>query len=185
MAGGSLLVYRPWFSGSGFSSPRAFGLAAVAAALTLDQAHKFWMLHVFDIGQRQPIRLTSFLDLVLSWNFGVSYSLLSSQTEATRALLVAFQLSIVGCLAYWLWRSPRRLTAAALGLVVGGALGNVADRLTRGAVADFFFFHTALPVGPLANYVFNVADTAIFLGVVLLLLESFRTGAARPTPAAG
>ncbi|MBG0809363.1 signal peptidase II [Methylosinus sp. H3A] len=180
MTGGSFLVYRPWFSG-----PRFFGLAAVVAALALDQAHKFWMLNVFDIGLRQPIRLTSFLDLVLSWNFGVSYSLLSSQTGATRALLVAFQLSIVGCLAYWLWRAPRRLTAAGLGLVVGGALGNVADRLTRGAVADFFFFHTALPVGPLANYVFNVADAAIFLGVLLLLLESFRAGAPRPTPAAG
>ena len=105
MAGGSLLVYRPSSSGRGSSSPRAFGLAAVVVALALDQAHKFWMLHVFDIGQRQPIRLTPFLDLVLSWNFGVSYSLLSSQTGATRALLVAFQLSIVGCLAYWLWRA--------------------------------------------------------------------------------
>ncbi|WP_244613260.1 signal peptidase II [Methylosinus sp. Ce-a6] len=167
------------------SGPRTFGLAAVGLALALDQAHKFWMLHVFDIGLRQPIHLTSFLDLVLSWNFGVSYSLLSSQSQPARALLVAFQLSIAGCLAYWLWRAPRRLTAAGLGLVVGGALGNVADRLTRGAVADFFFFHTALPVGPLANYVFNVADAAIFLGVVLLLLESFRANSPRPSPAAG
>ncbi|WP_207783251.1 signal peptidase II [Methylosinus sporium] len=174
------MIYRPWLS-----IPRACGLAAVVLALALDQAHKFWMLHVFDIGLRQPIHVTSFLDLVLSWNFGVSYSLLSSQTEPTRALLIAFQLSIVACLAYWLWRAPRRLTAAALGLVVGGALGNVADRLTRGAVADFFFFHTALPVGPLANYVFNVADAAIFIGVLLLLLESLRADAARPTPIAG
>lgn len=174
------MSYRALFAG-----PRIFGLAAVILALALDQAHKFWMLNVFDIGLRQPIRLTSFLDVVLSWNFGVSYSLLASQAEPARILLVLFQLSIVGCLVYWLWRAPRRLTAAALGLVVGGALGNVADRLTRGAVADFFFLHTTLPVGPLANYVFNVADAAIFLGVVLLLLESFRAGSTRPTPAAG
>jgi signal peptidase II len=57
--------------------------------------------------------------------------------------------------------------------VVGGALGNAIDRLLRGAVADFFYLHTTLPVGPLANYVFNVADVAITAGVALLLYESF------------
>jgi signal peptidase II len=83
-----------------------------------------------------------------------------------------------------MWRAPRRLTAAALGFVIGGALGNVADRLRHGAVADFFFFHTALPVGPLANYVFNVADAAIFVGVALLLLEGLTSGpTARPSAA--
>jgi signal peptidase II len=169
-----------------FTAPRALGLSAIVLALALDQGHKYWMLQVYDIGLRQPVRLTSFLDLVLSWNFGVSYSMLSSQTLLTRIALVAFQLSIVACLAYWIWRAPRRLTAMGLGLVVGGALGNVADRLLRGAVADFFFFHTALPVGPLANYVFNVADAAIFVGVVLLLAESFRGSSdAGRTPVAG
>jgi signal peptidase II len=165
-------------------SPRALGAVTALIALTLDQAHKFFMLNVFDIAQRQPVRLTSFLDVVLSWNKGVSYSLLASQTAGTRFLLILFQASVVGCLAFWLWRAPRRLTAAALGFVVGGALGNVADRLRFGAVADFFFFHTALPVGPLANYVFNVADAAIFLGVVLLLLEGLSAGpTARPSAA--
>jgi signal peptidase II len=169
-----------------FTAPRALGLTAVLLALALDQGHKYWMLQVYDIGLRQPVRLTPFLDLVLSWNFGVSYSMLSSQTMLTRIALVAFQLSIVACLAYWIWRAPRRLTAMGLGLVVGGALGNVADRLLHGAVADFFFFHTALPVGPLANYVFNVADAAIFVGVVLLLVESFRGSShAGRTPVAG
>ena len=58
------------------------------------------------------------------------------------------------------------------GLIIGGALGNVTDRWLRGAVADFFFLHTSLPVGPLANYVFNLADVAITIGVALLLLEN-------------
>lgn len=63
-----------------------------------------------------------------------------------------------------------------MGLIVGGALGNAADRLRYGAVADFFFFHTSLPVGPLANYVFNVADALITLGVALMLLDAARSG---------
>lgn len=144
------------------------------------------MLEIYDIAMRQPVRLTPFLDVVLSWNFGISYSLLAAQSETARNALLAFQSSIIVILLFWLWRAPRRLTAAALGLVVGGALGNVADRLLHGAVADFFFFHTALPVGPLANYVFNVADAAIFVGVALLLFESFRAGSSAPrTPAVG
>jgi signal peptidase II len=159
--------------------PRALGLAAIGLAFALDQGHKCFMLNVFDIARRQPVHVAPFLDIILSWNSGVSYSLLASQTASTRFLLLLFQASIVGCLSFWMWRAPRRLTAAALGLVIGGALGNVADRLRHGAVADFFFFHTALPVGPLANYVFNVADAAIFFGVVLLLLEGFVSG---PTP---
>lgn len=166
--------------------PRALGLGAVLLALALDQSHKFWMLEIYDIAMRQPVRLTPFLDVVLSWNFGISYSLLAAQSETARIALLAFQSSIIVILLFWLWRAPRRLTAAALGLVVGGALGNVADRLLHGAVADFFFFHTALPVGPLANYVFNVADAAIFVGVALLLFESFRAGSSAPrTPAVG
>lgn len=156
--------------------PRSVGLVALAIALALDQGHKFFMLKVFGIADRQPIHLAPFLDVVLSWNTGISYSMLASQTSWTRFLLLLFQASVIGCLSYWMWKAPRRLTAAALGFVIGGALGNVADRLRHGAVADFFFFHTALPVGPLANYVFNVADAAIFLGVVLLLLEGLVCG---------
>ncbi|PWB80437.1 MAG: signal peptidase II [Methylocystaceae bacterium] len=166
--------------------PRAIGLAAVVAALALDQGHKFWMLEIYDIALRQPIRLTPFLDVVLSWNLGISYSLFAAQSDVGRLAIVALQSSIVAFLLLWLWRTPRRPTAAALGLVVGGALGNVCDRLLHGAVADFFYFHTALPVGPLANYVFNLADAAIFVGVALLVLESFAAGSDAPrTPAAG
>jgi signal peptidase II len=165
------------FSSSG---ARRWGLAAAVAALALDQAHKYWMLEVFDIGLHQPIRVTPFLDLVLSWNFGISYSLFSAQNDVTRFALLAVQLSIIAALALWLWRAQRRLVGLAVGLIVGGALGNALDRLIHGAVADFFFLHTSLPVGPLANYVFNFADAAIFIGVALLFVESFTAG--RKTP---
>lgn len=154
------------------ASPRVLGLTAALAAAVLDQAHKFWMLNVFGIEARQPITLTPFLDIVLSWNYGVSYSLFPAHEGFARALLLAGQGVIVLGLLWWMWRVHSRLTAAALGLVVGGAIGNAADRVTRGAVADFFYLHTTLPVGPLANYVFNVADVAITAGVALLLYES-------------
>jgi len=130
------------------------------------------MLHLFGIEARQPITLAPFLDVVLSWNYGVSYSLFPAHEGAGRALLLAGQGVIVAGLFWWLWRAQSRLTALAIGLVIGGALGNAADRLVRGAVADFFYLHTGVPVGPLANYVFNVADVAITAGVAILLFES-------------
>jgi signal peptidase II len=158
-----------------FRAPRALGLAAAGFALALDQAHKYWMLHVFGMEQREPIRLAPFLDLTLSWNRGISYSLLAAHDDAARFALLAAQLAIVAGLGVWLWRAQKKWLALGLGLVIGGALGNAADRLLRGAVADFFYLHTSLPVGPLANYVFNVADAAITCGVALLLIESFWT----------
>lgn len=154
-------------------SPNALGAVAALAALMLDQAHKYWMLNVYDIGARQPVTLTPFLDLVLSWNYGVSYSLFSTHDGLARYAMLAVQVAIVVGLIIWLRRVTNHLGALALGLVIGGALGNMTDRLARGAVADFFHLHTTLPVGPLANYVFNVADVAITAGVALLLYESF------------
>jgi signal peptidase II len=159
---------------SSLRSPKILGLAAAATAVFLDQAHKFWMLDIFGVAGREPIRLAPFLDVMLSWNRGISYSLLSAQGDVARYGLLALQLAIVAGLCAWLWRTPRRVTALALGLIIGGAIGNATDRLRYGAVADFFFLHTSLPVGPLANYVFNVADALITLGVVLMLLDAAR-----------
>jgi signal peptidase II len=90
-----------------------------------------------------------------------------------RLALLIIQGAIVAGLAIWMVRTPSRATALALGLIIGGALGNAADRIARGAVADFFYLHTSLPVGPLANYVFNLADVFITLGVALLVFEGF------------
>jgi signal peptidase II len=153
-------------------SPRWIGFALAAGVFALDQIHKYWMLDVFDVGARAPIRLASFLDVTLSWNRGISYSLFTAHNDIARWGLLAVQLAITAGLCVWLWRAPRLLVATGLGLIIGGALGNVLDRLLRGAVADFFYLHTSLPVGPLANYVFNLADVAITLGVAVLIFES-------------
>ena len=148
------------------------GAVAAIAALTLDQGHKYWMLNIFGIAAHAPVTLAPFLDLVLSWNYGVSYSLFSTHEGWARYLMLAIQAVIVVGLTIWLRSATNRLSALGLGLVIGGALGNMTDRLARGAVADFFYLHTTFPVGPLANYVFNVADVAITAGVALLLYES-------------
>jgi signal peptidase II len=141
------------------------GLALAALVFGLDQAHKYWMLHVYHINEKVLVSLTPFLDLVLAWNQGVSYGLLKSNTQG---LLIGISVIISSVLWVWLCRSHRPLSAAALGLVIGGALGNALDRYLYGAVADFFHLHW----GNLSWYVFNVADIAIVAGVGLLLYES-------------
>ena len=150
-------------------SPRALGLLIAAVTLAVDQGHKIWMLDVFDIAARQPVALTPFLELVMAWNPGISYSLLSAETPEGRYALLALSLVATALLGVWLWRAPDRLTTVGLGLIVGGALGNAYDRFAYGAVADFFHFH----VGSFHWYIFNLADVAIVAGVGLLLYESF------------
>ena len=150
-------------------SPRVLGFLVAAITLVIDQGHKIWMLDVFDIRARQPVALTPFLDLVMAWNPGISYSLLSAETPEGRYALLALSLVATALLGLWLWRAPDRLTTVGLGLIVGGALGNAYDRFAYGAVADFFHFH----VGDFHWYIFNLADVAIVAGVGLLLYESF------------
>ena len=145
------------------------GLLIAAVTLAVDQGHKIWMLDVFDITARQPVALTPFLELVMAWNPGISYSLLSAETPEGRYALLALSLVATALLGVWLWRAPDRLTTVGLGLIVGGALGNAYDRFAYGAVADFFHFH----VGGFHWYIFNLADVAIVAGVGLLLYESF------------
>ncbi len=146
------------------------GLAAITFAV--DQGHKWWMLGPFNIAERQPVRVAPFFDLVLAWNRGVSYGWFATSSQTGRWILVAVMASIVAVLAVWLARATDRLTALSLGLLIGGALGNMLDRIIHGAVADFFFFH----VGSFQWYVFNLADVAIVAGVAGLLYSSWKIG---------
>ncbi len=148
----------------------ALGLATAALSFGLDQTHKWWMLGAFDIAHRQPIRVTSFLDLVLVWNRGISYGLFASHAGAVRLGLIALALAISAGLAVWLLRVRSAFKAMAIGLIIGGALANMLDRVVHGAVADFFLFH----LGGWNWYVFNLADCAIVAGVAMLLYDSFR-----------
>jgi signal peptidase II len=147
----------------------AIGGTVAALSLGLDQAHKWWMLHVFDISTRKPVTVTPFLDLVLVWNTGISYGLFPQDTAAGRLAIMAVALAIVAVMIVWLLRTADRLVAVAIGLVIGGALGNAIDRHLYGAVADFFRLHAF----GYQWYVFNLADVAIVAGVALLLYDSF------------
>ena len=153
-------------------TPRQFGILCGAITLIIDQAHKAWMIHVFDIGSRPPIRVLPFLEITMAWNQGVSYSLLKVDTLFGRLLLLSFALMAVILLGIWMWRSTNRIATGGLGMIIGGALGNAWDRFSYGAVADFFHFFTPFSLGPLSNYVFNLADVGIVAGVALLLYES-------------
>jgi signal peptidase II len=145
-------------------APLGFALALLV--FVVDQAHKWWMLSIYDIGAHQPVKFTPILDLVLVWNKGVSYGLFNANPQS---FLIGMSLLVCAVLWGWLCRSARPLTAAALGLVIGGALANALDRFLHGAVADFFLLHW----GGWSWYVFNLADMAIVAGVALLLYESF------------
>ena len=155
--------------------PRLTGLVAALAMLGLDQGHKVWMLFSYDIAAKTPVRLTPFLDLVLAWNPGISYSLFSATSASGRMLLLGATLAATLALAVWLWFAAKPLIGLALGLLVGGALGNAWDRFAYGAVADFFHFH----VGGFSWYVFNLADCGIVAGVAILLYDSLVTTRAK------
>jgi signal peptidase II len=145
------------------------GLAAALATLALDQATKLFVLFGLDLPLREPLRLAPFLDLIVVWNRGISYGLFQQDSEIGRWALVAISLAAALGLSLWIRRATGRILALSLGLIVGGALGNVIDRFAYGAVFDFIHIH----VGSFSWYVFNVADAAIVAGVVGLLYDSF------------
>ena len=151
-------------------TPRLAGFAVAAATLLVDQANKLFLLDIYDIEIRQPLRLGPFLDVVMAKNPGISYSLLSAHSAAGRWGLVTFVVVASALIAWWLWRTATGLAAISLGLILGGALGNAIDRFSYGWVADFYFFH----VGGFRWYVFNLADVAIVIGVALLLFDTMR-----------
>ena len=145
---------------------RALGFGAAIAGVAIDQAHKLWMLGPFAIEEKGRVALTPFLDLVLVWNRGVSYGLLTDDGDRWRWALIMFGVAGSLLFGWWLWTTQRALSALALGLIVGGAVSNVIDRLRFGAVADFFLFHA----GSFEWYVFNLADVWIVAGVIGLVL---------------
>jgi len=161
------------------------GLIAAIIAGAADQASKLWLLFWFDLANRGIVRLTPFLDVVLTWNTGISYGLFPQESDFGRAMLLALKLGAVALLWVWLARAEQRLTALALGLIIGGAFGNAIDRLAYGAVVDFVLFHITTPTFNFTWYVFNLADAAIVAGVIGLLYESFLGGGVpqkRPDP---
>jgi signal peptidase II len=150
-------------------SPRDHGLVSAAIALALDQGTKLLMLYVVHFADPGPhvIPVLPFFNLIMTWNPGISYGLFPAHGPVGSALLAIFSLAAVAGLGYWLWNSKRTILSVGLGLIIGGALGNLIDRLVYGKVADFFHFY----VHGYDWYVFNIADCEITVGVVALLYD--------------
>jgi len=162
-----------------------FGLAVAAACAAVDQALKLWLIFVFDLRARGIVTLTPFVDLVLTWNRGISYGLFQQDGPLGRWVLLALTALAVALLTIWLARTTSRLTALALGLIIGGAIGNAIDRLAYGAVADFVLLHVTTGTISFKWYVFNLADAAIVAGVLGLLYESLLGDHAAKAPRSG
>jgi signal peptidase II len=142
------------------------GLAVALATLGLDQLGKWAALAALDPGS-PPLRVTPFFNLVLVWNRGVSFGMFNSGAAFAPWLLSGLALAVVVGLLVWLKRSDQLLTGLGLGLVIGGALGNMIDRIRFGAVVDFLDFHLAGYHWP----AFNLADAGICVGAVLMLAD--------------
>ncbi|MGK7870634.1 signal peptidase II [Falsiroseomonas sp. E2-1-a20] len=155
------------------------GLLLALAVLAVDQATKWYMLFVLDLPRVGHIPLVALgpfgFDLTMVWNRGVTFGLLAGEGPWSQTLLALLALGIAGFLLRWMARAENRLTALALGAVVGGAVGNVIDRFRFGGVADFFDAHA----WGWHWYVFNPADAAIVLGVMALIGDAL----IRPSPA--
>lgn len=153
----------------GLSWAARIGFAVALITLVLDQATKLYALFVYDLPVREPVALTPFLNLIVVWNWGISYGLFQQHTDLGRWILIVVSILASIGLGVWIRRTSARLLAASLGLIAGGAVGNVIDRLAYGAVFDFLQLHW----GTWSWYVFNVADAAIVAGVIGLLYDSF------------
>lgn len=150
------------------SGPRALwirGALLSVAILLADQLSKWWVLSGLRLREVGQIPVLPFFDLTMVWNRGVSFGFLAASSEFGRWGLVILSGVIAVVFAIWMARAVRGLTVTALGLVIGGAVGNMIDRVQYGAVADFFDF------GPIFPWVFNVADSAITIGALLLAID--------------
>ena len=145
--------------------------AVAGAVLVLDQGSKALILHVIDLPNRQQMLVAPpIFNLTMVWNRGVSFGLLKAGADLGRLALIAFAAFVVAILGLWARRVDRPLLAWAVGLVMGGAIGNnLVDRPIYGAVVDFLDFS-----GLMFPWVFNVADSAISIGVVLLLIDALQ-----------
>lgn len=150
-------------------SPRVSrtGALVALAVIAADQTSKWWIVQSV-MSPPKEIVITPFFSLVMVWNRGITFGIFGDGPDAAKWVLSALSLAIVLALAIWLVRASRPWVGAAIGAVIGGAIGNVIDRLRYGAVADFLDFH----IGEWHWPAFNLADSAIVLGVAFLLLDA-------------
>lgn len=150
--------------------PRETGLIAAGLALAADQGSKLFMLYgagFFDMPPGATVPVLPFFNLMMVWNPGISYGLFPANSRVGTTILVVISILVVALLIWWLWRSTSQWLTAGFGLIVGGALGNVVDRLVYGRVADFFHFYGF----GYDWYIFNIADVAITFGAIAIIYD--------------
>ncbi len=146
------------------------GFSLAALVILLDQASKIWILSGLKLNNLPGghLELSPIMDFTFVWNRGVSFGLFQADSDLGRIVLSGFALGIIILMTVWLARADNKTLAAALGLIIGGAVGNLVDRIRFGKVVDFINFSDIHFV-----WVFNIADAAINIGVFLILLEAF------------
>ena len=153
------------------------GLALALLVLGADQGSKWWILTRLDLPDRRFVTVLPVLDFEMVWNHAVTFGLLGGIGAAGRFVFSAIAVVVVALLLSWMRRTPKPWVALALGAIIGGAIGNVLDRLRFGAVVDFIHAH----LGQLSwDYIFNVGDAAIVCGVIVLLGDSLLDRRAAP-----
>jgi signal peptidase II len=148
---------------------KSLGYTVAGLVFILDQISKYWIVNIVRLPDVGSIGVLPFFRLTFVGNVGVSMGMFTAQSDVGRWSLVAVTATIAAVVAVWIAREKQRLDVLALGLVLGGALGNIVDRVRFGYVVDFLHFFW----GDKSFWVFNVADAAISLGVILLLLRAF------------
>lgn len=143
------------------------GLIVAAVVIIADQVSKFWVLNEL-LGERAGIVYTSFFNIVRAWNTGVSFSMFNDYGNWGTIGLSVIAVAIVGFLLYWLYQETDRIAQIALGMIIGGAIGNVIDRIRLGAVFDFLDLHIGESHWP----AFNAADSFICIGATILIVQS-------------
>ncbi len=150
------------------------GLLLALLVIIADQASKIYVTQVL-LADGVPVRVTGWLNIILVMNKGVSFSLFNDGSQAMRWILTGVALGIAVFLAIWLFRAHGWFTSLALGMIIGGAIGNAIDRIRIGAVIDFVDFH--VPAWNSWHFAtFNVADSAISTGVFMLLVAALFGG---------
>lgn len=147
---------------------RQLGALLVLGVFLADRLSKWWVVDVFDLPARGTVPVLPFLDLTMVWNQGMSMGLFQADGDNGRYALIGVTGAVVVGLSWWIWRASEKFLVLALGLVVGGAVGNIWDRFEYGAVADFLHLHAL----GYSFYVFNLADSAISIGVAMLLWDA-------------
>lgn len=140
------------------------------SVLVADQAVKYWVLNIYNLPLRLSVPVAGPFSLTMVMNQGVSFGLFRAEQDLTRWILVGFSTVVALVLIGWARRAERPLLAVALGMIIGGAIGNAIDRFRFGAVVDFLDFSRMM-----FPWVFNVADAGITIGVVLLLIDSLKS----------